>query len=84
MGLVLQAVHNIALRASDDTVETLDTGLILECARQASDGALRNAALALVALLAGKHPDNTLKHVLAVCGLCKAVLGVNSCQQCHA
>lgn len=63
---MLQAVHNIAGRAPDDTVKNLDTGLILECARQASDGALRNAALALVSLLAGKQPDNTLKHVLEV------------------
>ena len=66
MGLALQAIHNIASRGSDDTVKALDTGLILQCARGASDSAVRNAALALVAVLAGKQPDNTLKHVLEV------------------
>lgn len=72
MGLALQAIHNIASRGSDDTVKALDTGLILQCARQASDSAVRNAALALVAVLAGKQPDNTLKHVLEVTS-CRAL-----------
>lgn len=71
MGLALQAVHNIAVRASDSTVQALDTGLVLECAREASDASVRNAALALVAVLAGKQPDNTLKHVLEVSSLAK-------------
>ena len=66
MGLALQAIHNIANRAADDTVKALDTGLILQCARGASNSAVRNAALALVAVLAGKQPDNTLKHVSEV------------------
>ena len=71
MGLALQAVHNIAARASDSTVQALDTGLVLECARAASDASVRNAALALVAVLAGKQPDNTLKHVLEVSSISK-------------
>ena len=66
MALALQAVHNVASIASDDVMTGLDIGLILECARQAPDSAVRNAALALLALLATKQPDNTFKHILEV------------------
>lgn len=66
MALALQAVQNIAERASLTQLSSVDVTLVLSCARDAPDGAVRNAALTLLEVLARKLPDATLKHVLEV------------------
>lgn len=42
-------------------------GLVVHCAKEAPDSAVRNAALTLLAVLATKLPDSALQHVLEVC-----------------
>lgn len=70
LALALQAVHNIAERASDAWLKTVDMGLVVQCAKEAPDSAVRNAALTLLALLATKLPHSALQHVLEVCHCC--------------
>ena len=67
LALALQAVQNIAERASDAWLKTVDMGLVVQCAKEAPDSAVRNAALTLLAVLATKLPDSALQHVLEVC-----------------
>ena len=43
-----------------------DMGLVLRCAREAPDGAVRNAALVLLGELARRSPEQMLVHVLEV------------------
>lgn len=66
MALVLQAVQNIADQAPVAWLSAVDVALVLKCAREAPDSAVRNAALALLEVLAKKLPDSTLQHVLEV------------------
>ena len=66
MALALQAVQNIAGRALVDWLTAVDVSLVLTCAKEAPDGAVRNAALSLLEVLALKLPDTTLQHVLEV------------------
>lgn len=66
MALVLQAVQNIADQAPVAWLSAVDVALVLKCAREAPDSAVRNAALSLLEVLAKKLPDSTLQHVLEV------------------
>ena len=66
MALALQAVQNIAGRAPAAWLTAVDVSLVLTCAKEAPDSAVRNAALSLLEVLALKLPDTTLKHVLEV------------------
>jgi hypothetical protein len=47
-------------------VTGLDAGAVVSAARVAPDGATRNQALALLAVLARSHPQTTLQHVVDV------------------
>lgn len=67
LALALQAVQNIAERAPEAWLKTVDVGLVVQCAKEAPDGAVRNAALTLLAILATKLPESALHHVLEVC-----------------
>ncbi len=71
MALALQAVQNIAARAPVAWLTAVDVSLVLTCAKEAPDSAVRNAALSLLEVLALKLPDTTLKHVLEVSQCCK-------------
>ena len=66
MALALQAVQNIAGRAPIAWLTAVDVSLVLTCAKEAPDSAVRNAALSLLEVLALKLPDTTLQHVLEV------------------
>ncbi len=66
MALALQAVQNIAGRAPVAWLTAVDVSLVLTCANEAPDGAVRNAALSLLEVLTLKLPDTTLQHVLQV------------------
>ena len=66
MALALQALQNIAQRAAASWLQGVDLHLVISCARQAPDAAVRNAALALLEVMARKQPDTALKHVLEV------------------
>ena len=74
MALALQALQNIAERASASWLQGVEVGLVVACARQAPDAAVRNAALALLVVMATKQPDTTLKHVLEVSAACCSLL----------
>lgn len=60
-------MQNIAERAPEAWLKTVDMGLVVQCAKEAPDSAVRNAALTLLALLATKLPESALHHVLEVC-----------------
>lgn len=66
MALALQALQNIAERATEAWLKAVDMSLVPSCAKEAPDGAVRNAALTLLALLASKLPHTALDHVLQV------------------
>ena len=73
-------MQNIAERASDAWLKTVDMGLVVQCAKEAPDSAVRNAALTLLAVLATKLPDSALQHVLEVCHFCMneaSVVGIS-------
>ena len=74
LALALQAVQNIAERVSDAWLKTVDMGLVVQCAKEAPDSAVRNAALMLLGVLATKLPDSALQHVLEVCHFCTSPL----------
>jgi hypothetical protein len=53
-------------RGSASGIDGLDAGVVVRAARVAPDGAARNQALALLAVLARLHPQATLQHVVDV------------------
>lgn len=68
----------LALMTLDGLVRQLEAGasadafelaLVVRCAREAPDAAVRNAALSLLAALATRAPAAVLSHVLQVCKL---------------
>ena len=79
MALALQALQNIAQRAAASWLQGVDLYLVIACARQAPDAAVRNTALALLEVMARKQPDITLKHVLEVSA---AHCDVQQCAAC--
>jgi hypothetical protein len=66
----------------------IDADLVLSCASAAPDGAVRNAALLLMAVLAQLSPQDVLDHVLKVgrlwlqvCGMCRRTAAQKPCSR---
>lgn len=69
--LVLEQLVTEQLTAGAGVVVgNVDVELVLSCASAAPDGAVRNAALVLLAALGRLSPDDVLEHVLKVRGIC--------------
>jgi hypothetical protein len=68
--LVLEQLVTEQLTAGAGAVGSVDVELVLSCASAAPDGAVRNAALVLLAALGRLSPDDVLEHVLKVRGIC--------------
>ena len=66
MALALQALQNIAERATEAWLKAVDMTLVVACAREAPDSPVRNAALSLLAVLAANLPDTAVQHALEV------------------
>ena len=74
MQLTLGALQRVAAEGAGDVEgEAALAGpaveAVLQAARQAPDAAVSNAALALLALLAQRMPEQTLHYVLEVTGV---------------
>jgi hypothetical protein len=66
----------------------VDVELVLSCASAAPDGAVRNAALLLMAVLGQVAPKDVLEHVLRVCvcvlgGMSRAPCLLSCCASVH-
>jgi hypothetical protein len=64
--LVLATLEQLA-KEDNAAAAAVDPGLVLSCATAAPDGAVRNAALLLLAVLSQQSPEDVLGHVLQVC-----------------
>ena len=68
--LVLSALQKLLEAANADgtvaAAPTLEVEAVVEAAREAPDGAVRNAALGLLTVLARAQPQRTLQHILEV------------------
>ncbi len=80
--LALAALLGLAKRAqqAQQAMEQFDLGLAVRAAQAAPSGALRNAALSLVGVLAAAAPQQALGHVLQVVG----VVGPSGAKQADA
>ncbi|GAB4814939.1 hypothetical protein N2152v2_001985 [Parachlorella kessleri] len=80
--LALAALLGLAKRAqqAQQAMEQFDLGLAVRAAQAAPSGALRNAALSLVGVLAAAAPQQALGHVLQVVG----VVGLSAAMQAGA
>ncbi|KAF6260626.1 hypothetical protein COO60DRAFT_1700230 [Scenedesmus sp. NREL 46B-D3] len=61
--LALATLEQLA-KESDAAAAAIDASLVLSCASAAPDGAVRNAALLLLAVLSQQSPEDVLGHVL--------------------
>ncbi|KAK9810295.1 hypothetical protein WJX72_008160 [[Myrmecia] bisecta] len=68
--LALTALQGLAeSNAGSNILRELEVSLVVDTAREAPDGAVCNAALKLLGVLATQLPDQTLQHVLEVVSL---------------
>ena len=69
--LVLSALQKLLDSSGADgtatAAATLEVEAVVTAAREAPDGAVRNAALGLLTVLARAQPQRTLQHILQVC-----------------
>jgi hypothetical protein len=63
--LALATLEQLA-KEDNAAAAAVDPGLVLSCAAAAPDGAVRNAALLLLAVLSQQSPEDVLGHVLQV------------------
>jgi hypothetical protein len=64
--LALSTLEQLAKEPNGSAAAVIDPGLVLSCAGAAPDGAVRNAALLLLAVLSQQSPEDVLGHVLQV------------------
>jgi hypothetical protein len=64
--LALATLEQLAKEDGAAAAAAVDPGLVLSCAAAAPDGAVRNAALLLLAVLSQQSPEDVLGHVLQV------------------
>jgi hypothetical protein len=63
---VLAALQRLLEGAGAAAAPALEVEAVVAAAREAPDGAVRNAALALLTVLARAQPQRTLQHILEV------------------